>query len=97
MVILCMGPAGWASERDLDLKRQAYEQLLLTHHWPSQGVRLFEEAEAEVPAKRALTELPEVARSLEARRLAGVEPYPPLADGEKDVPLPRWHADYNSE
>ena len=96
MVILCMGPANWASQRDLDLKRQAYDQMLLTHHWPSQGVCLFPEVQPDVPAKRALTELPEVARSLEARRLAGVESYP-VENGQKDVPLPRWHADYKSE
>ena len=95
-MILCMGPANWATRRDLDLKRQAYERMLLTHHWPSRGVRLFEEVQPDVPPKRALTELPEVARSLEAMQLAGVESYP-VTKEEKDVPLPRWHADYNRE
>ena len=95
MIILCMGPANWANERDLELKRQSYEKMTLTHHWPSQGIRLFEETEPTVPEKRPLAELPEVARSLEAKRLAGVEPYP--LDPKKDVPLPKWHPGYSTE
>ncbi|KAK7104898.1 uncharacterized protein [Littorina saxatilis] len=94
MVIVCMGPANWASPNDLEQKRKVYEELLLTHHWPAQNIVIFEDKPAATRPKQELTEQPEVARSLEARRLAGVEPYPPLKEGEKVVPLPKWHPDY---
>lgn len=94
MVIVCMGPANWASPNDLEQKREVYEDLLLTHHWPAQNIVIFEDKPAATRPKQELTEQPEVARSLEARRLAGVEPYPPLKEGEKVVPLPEWHPDY---
>ncbi|KAK7504842.1 hypothetical protein BaRGS_00003870 [Batillaria attramentaria] len=99
MVILCMGPANWASEEDLKRKREAYDNMILTHHWPSQGVRLFPiDTEPNTPEKHPLTEMPEIARTLEARRLAGVEPYPAEREqGDVDVPLPKWHPDYTSE
>jgi hypothetical protein len=92
-----MGPADWVTQRDLDLKKEAYSKFMHTHHWPSHGVRLFHPDDPVVPEKRPLTEQPEVARSLVARQLAGVEPYPPLQKGEVAVPLPKWREGYGVE
>ncbi|XP_059153892.1 uncharacterized protein LOC131939536 isoform X1 [Physella acuta] len=91
VVFVCMAPASWATPSDLQLKRKAYEELKLTTHWPSQGVAIFSTRinKNEVEDPNLLPELPEVARSDEAKRLVGILPYP---DDGKDEPdfRPKW-------
>ena len=82
-----MTPAIWASEKDLQKKREAYEKALMTTHWSSTGVDPYD---ATVSASypfvvdmsdgdgQSITfprEVPEVARSDEAKRIAGLIPY----------------------
>ncbi|KAK7504942.1 hypothetical protein BaRGS_00003970 [Batillaria attramentaria] len=96
MVTVCMTPASWAKAEDMALKQTAYNEMFLTRHWPSRGVWLFPDETPKTPEKHPLTELPEVARTVEARRLAGVEPYPTeRAEGEEDIPEPKWHPGFD--
>ena len=87
-----MAPARWSSLKDLANKRQAYKKLLMTTHWPCQGVSFFPEratdSDSGVPL---LSKQPEVARSEEARLLAGVLEYD-FDDGEPNGPAwdPVW-------
>jgi hypothetical protein len=41
VVFVCMAPAIWATEQDIELKRKAYMDMVATAHWPSQGVWTF--------------------------------------------------------
>ncbi|MCB4759866.1 MAG: hypothetical protein LGB58_03995 [Sulfurovum sp.] len=87
-----MTPARWSSPKELDKKREAYKKLVMTTHWPSQGVSFFSErptdSDSGVPL---LSKLPGVARSQEARLLAGVDEYD-FEDGEPNGPTwdPVW-------
>ncbi|RUS81803.1 hypothetical protein EGW08_010440, partial [Elysia chlorotica] len=77
VVFVCMTPAAWASPSDLQVKRRAYQELKMTTHWPSEEVNTFSvyinKGKAKDPAE--LCDLPEIAKSEEAKRLAGVLPY----------------------
>ncbi|GFN85098.1 phytanoyl-coa dioxygenase phyh [Plakobranchus ocellatus] len=77
VVFVCMTPSAWATPSDLETKRKAYTDLELTKHWPSQRVRIFtgeiDPEQAKDPIEMHV--LPEVAKTDEARRLAGVLPY----------------------
>ncbi|GFR92106.1 phytanoyl-CoA dioxygenase PhyH [Elysia marginata] len=77
VVFVCMTPAAWASPSDLEIKQRAYQERKLTLHWPSQGVSIFStfinRDQPRDPAE--LHDLPEVAKTEEAKRLAGVLPY----------------------
>ena len=92
VVFVCMAPARWSSHKDLAKKREAYKKLLMTTHWPSQGVSFFNErptdSDSGVPL---LSKQPDVARSQEARLLAGVDEYD-FEDGEPNGPAwdPVW-------
>ncbi|XP_052820563.1 uncharacterized protein LOC128246413 isoform X2 [Mya arenaria] len=68
-----MTPAIWANERDLSIKRHVYDQVCSTTHWSSQGVR--SRGCSIVPGIHCPTAIPKIARSDEAKRLAGVLPY----------------------
>ena len=92
-MFICMAPARWTSPKDLAKKRHAYNHLRMTTHWPAQGVAYFEEnvagsSESPVPL---LDQLPDVAKSEEARLLAGVLEYD-FEDGEPNGPAwdPVW-------
>ncbi|KAK7094052.1 uncharacterized protein [Littorina saxatilis] len=97
VVFVCMAPARWTTPKDLDKKRHAYHHLRMTTHWPAQNVTYFEEQvpklggagpKTSVPL---LEQLPEVAKSDEARMLAGVLEYD-FEDGEPNGPdwKPVW-------
>ena len=85
-----MTPAAWATQRDLDKKQQAYENLLLTNHWSSQKFKVLEDKTPRNQFEQCVKNLPEIALSLEAKRLAGVEAY----DFNDDLPngpaKPEW-------
>lgn len=92
VVFVCMAPAWWAEQDDLETKQKAYDKLELTTHWPARGVQLFaRNVNTRIyPADTGyVTSLPEVALSNEAKQLAGVLPYED--DGETDPnDLPEW-------
>ena len=94
VVFVSMTPAVWASKRDLEKKRNAYENLLLTNHYSSQEIRVLSDRTPPSQRVMAFRKLPKVAQSSEARRLAGVEAYD-FDDGEPDgKPPPVWLDDW---
>ncbi|PVD36947.1 hypothetical protein C0Q70_03940 [Pomacea canaliculata] len=91
VVFVCMTPARWARKKDLQMKREAYEKLLMTCHWPSQGIIFKEERHLYLEEEHRIKKLPEVARSHEAKLLAGMEEYD-FEDGRPNGPdwEPQW-------
>ena len=81
VTFVCMTPASSASKHDLGKKRRAYDELLLTNHWPSQMMRVLPEKTPSGQKDMYIKKLPDIAKSMEARQLAGVEPYD-FKDGE---------------
>lgn len=97
VVFVSMTPAVWAFPEDLAKKRNAYENLMTTSHWSSQGVRTFKEYDPEKddPKFTILTQ-PDVAKTREARLLFGVDEYD-FEDDESNGPrAPKWQ-DYNEQ
>lgn len=99
VVLVSMTPAIWSTEDDLNLKRKAYNELLTTAHWSSQGVWLFPStSEAlsckETPHIEAVEELPDIAKTRTAKLLAGIEQYD-FDDGKSNGPewKPKWNVD----
>uniref|UniRef100_A0A8W8JQV6 Uncharacterized protein n=2 Tax=Magallana TaxID=2171616 RepID=A0A8W8JQV6_MAGGI len=88
---VCMTPAKWAKQSDIKMKRTAYENLLLTTHWPSQNVTTFPMYHPTgKEGIQELTELPEIATTKEAKLLMGVEEYD-FSDGKSNGPEePKW-------
>ncbi|XP_064612010.1 uncharacterized protein LOC135475962 [Liolophura sinensis] len=95
VVFVCMTPAIWAPEKDIEKKVDAYNRLVLTAHRASQYVVLFPKSPPEgfidIPA---ITEMPEIGRSEDAKRLCGVVKYD-FDDGEPNGPdwSPKWDND----
>ena len=81
VTFVCMTPAAWASKHDLGKKRRAYDELLLTNHWASQKMKVLSDKTPPDQKDMCIKKLPNIAKSLEARQLAGVEPYD-FQDGE---------------
>ncbi|KAL8569721.1 hypothetical protein ACOMHN_007244 [Nucella lapillus] len=103
VVFLCMTPACWATKTALDIKRQAYINLQMTTHWPCDDVGLMPTTLPSYAARELhpLDTLPEVAKSVTAKRLVGVMKYPdPQSDEERAreqsllQQRPRWHPDF---
>ncbi|CAG5117812.1 unnamed protein product [Candidula unifasciata] len=98
VVFVCMTPAAWASEKDIELKVGAYNNLLLTGHWASMGINVFPSrlSEGSVEDANPLVELPDVATSELARRLAGVLAYEETVEDEASQYIPKYrHVDWN--
>jgi len=92
MIHVCMTPASWATEADLAVKRKAYETLELTRHWPSQNVQLFTFHKTVKGPKDPYPNfcLPDIAKTDEAKQLAGVLPY---REGTECEFSPAWNMD----
>ena len=91
VVFVSMTPAVWAKPEDIAKKHEAYEKLLITTHWSSQGIKTFKPYSTKT-GERGVTieELPEIAKTKEVRLLFGVEPYD-FDDGQPNGPLePQW-------
>jgi hypothetical protein len=86
-VFSCMTPAIWARPQDLSTKREAYESLEMTSHYPSTGVRTFRERNFSAPGKTAAVRMPAIAKTPEARLLVGLDSYD-FADGKSNGP--KW-------
>lgn len=92
VVFVCMTPAAWASEKDIELKVGAYNNLHLTGHWASMGINVFPSklSEGSVEAANPLEKLPDVATSELAQRLAGVLSYEETAEDEFSQNIPKY-------
>lgn len=88
-IFVSMTPAVWASEEDIMKHKEAYERAMMTTHWSSAGLKPWTcggRKGIEFPV-----EIPEVARTNEAKRLSGVIPY----DFDDSLPngddyIPEW-------
>lgn len=94
VVFVSMTPALWASEKDMEFKKDAYRRMLLTSHWSSQGLATFKEYKVVKYNKNfvnvSIDFLPDIARTREARLLAGDERYD-FQDGHPNGPdAPKW-------
>ncbi|XP_063409876.1 uncharacterized protein LOC134693099 [Mytilus trossulus] len=103
VVFVCMAPAIWATERDIEMKKKAYSKMVATAHWPSQGVWVFPNtSEREATKKFAhleiIEELPEVAKTKEVLQMVGIEKYD-FDDGQPNDPgwNPKWSVDPNTQ
>jgi hypothetical protein len=89
-----MTPAMWASDKDIDFKADAYKRMLLTSHWSSQGLKTFKEYKERYRKRNhvsvSIDYLPDIAKTPEARLLAGVDRYD-FEDGNPNGPeAPKW-------
>ena len=99
VVFVCMGPAAWASPSDLEVKRRAYEEQKLTTHWPSEEVYTFPTFIKHGKVKDPIEspDLPEAAKTDDAKRLVGILPYDEEEDGsvvegpESKMFRPKWN------
>ena len=90
VVFVCMAPAKWATGEDYVEKRKGYENMRTSNHWPANGAHLFQEYKAEPGLD--FEEMPEIAKTDEAKKLAGVTLYEPSPSD-----LPTWEPQYNTE
>ena len=90
VIFVSMTPAIWATPEDLTRKTEAYEQLLITTHWSSQGIKTFKPYGAKKERSVTIDALPDIARTKEACLLFGLESYN-YKDGQPNGPLaPTW-------
>ncbi|XP_071110424.1 uncharacterized protein [Haliotis cracherodii] len=95
VVFVSMTPAIWAAPRDIALKQKAYKELSMTNHWPSQSLEIDESVKAPSHSGQhmyCVNYMPEVAKSEEAMRLAGVLDYD-FENGQSNGPKlkPVWN------
>ncbi|KAK7088864.1 uncharacterized protein [Littorina saxatilis] len=102
VVFACMAPACWATQKALDTKREAYVTRQMTTHWPCDDVGLMATSLPSYAAQELhpLAKLPEVAQSVEVKRLVGVLPYPEAKGDEREKELslleqrPKWDPEF---
>lgn len=84
VVFVCMAPAVWADEESLRKKQKAYKEMLLTKHWPCNGISFFRERAPRLREMsiKVVSELPPSATTVEAQQAAGVLPYEPSPEDE---------------
>ena len=71
-------------------KNEAYEELLITTHWPSQGIKTFKPSGTKRNKFGTIDALPDIAETKEARLLFGIESYN-FDDGKPNgPPEPTW-------
>ncbi|XP_046579615.1 uncharacterized protein LOC124287170 [Haliotis rubra] len=93
VVFVCMAPAVWADEVSLQKKQRAYKEMLLTKHWPCNGISYFRERAPRLREMsiKIVSELPPSATTVEAQQLAGVLPYEPSDEDEEFLSrMPKW-------
>ncbi|KAL3864517.1 hypothetical protein ACJMK2_006191 [Sinanodonta woodiana] len=87
VVFVSMTPAHWASETDMNKKKYAYNNVVMTTHWSSQGVKTHGSG---LSVSGLPTKIPEIATTNEAKELAGIVPYD-FEDGISNGPQkPTW-------
>ena len=89
VIFVCMGPASWASPADINEKHKSYKDFQITRHWPCNGVSLF--GMKDTFQNCVITEMPDIAKTDEMKRLAGVMEYD-FHDGQPNGPewKPKW-------
>ncbi|XP_046547096.1 uncharacterized protein LOC124257145 [Haliotis rubra] len=95
VVFVSMTPAIWAAPRDIALKRRAYSDMLMTNHWPSQSLEIVQSLREPSHSGKpmdCIDNMPEVAQTEEAMRLAGVLDYD-FENGKSNGPklTPVWN------
>ncbi|XP_021364889.1 uncharacterized protein LOC110457800 isoform X2 [Mizuhopecten yessoensis] len=86
VVFVSMTPAIWARPEDLWIKKKAYEDILTTSHWSSQGLKNFRPFNPRSGEEKfTIHELPDIAKTKEARLLFGMEKYD-FGDGKPNGP-----------
>ena len=101
-LFISMTPAIWASEKDIQNHKEAYDKALMTTHWSSTELTAYDstvkasfpfviEGIDESQNITFPTEVPDVARTEEAKKLSGVLPYD-FNDGQPngDHYIPVW-------
>ncbi|WAR01994.1 hypothetical protein MAR_008552 [Mya arenaria] len=82
VVFVSMTPAKWASQAEMDLKRNAFMGMKMTNHWSSEGMGLMTESGA---SKSYPKFTPAIASDPVVQELAGVTPYD-FDDGQPNGP-----------
>ncbi|XP_005094869.1 uncharacterized protein LOC101849040 [Aplysia californica] len=94
VVLVCMTPCAWSTEEDIAKKKKAYKNLEMTTHWPSDDIGLmgtYFPSYATAAKSSTKPSLPEIAKTKEAKQLAGVTPYK-VVRGSRDVAWrPKWN------
>ncbi|XP_041378434.1 uncharacterized protein LOC121390635 [Gigantopelta aegis] len=75
VVFVCMAPEVWASKEYIKAKQRAFWNLSTTSHWPCDGIQCFSDDPINSQKVKSIQELPESAKTDDAKRLAGVLPY----------------------
>ena len=75
VVFVCMAPAVWASKDYVRMKQRAYWNMRTSSHWPCDALQCFADDPMESEMVKSIQELPESAKTDDAKRLAGVLPY----------------------
>ena len=89
---VCMGPAAWATEKDLSTKKRAYQNLKSTAHWPSRDVVIMDVMDLPDDEQVLDKRLPDIALTDKAKKLAGVSAYD-FNDGKGNgPPLPQYRS-----
>ncbi len=83
-----MAPAHWARPEDLSVKQEAYHNMMTTVHWPANGAMMFKNIPLD--PDKDFKNLPDIAKSDEAKRMAGVIPYE-----HEPGDLPDWKPQYD--
>ncbi|CAC5421819.1 unnamed protein product [Mytilus coruscus] len=88
VVLVCMVPAIWTTSEDIELKKEAYDEMAATAHWPAQGVWLFQKTSERNKTNKfshleMIQEQPGIAKSKDVLRLVGIEKY--AADENSEV------------
>ena len=93
VVLACMAPAIWATNNDIKKKKEAYDTVAMTTHWPCQGIHIMK---AEIPSYcRKDVSMPtdhsNIRNSKTVKELCGVVPYD-FYDGKSNGPdrFPGW-------
>ncbi|KAH9496514.1 hypothetical protein Btru_043246 [Bulinus truncatus] len=96
IVLVCMGPLAWSTKEDIQRRRKAFKDMLMTTHWPSDDIGIMGSSPPPSYApqlkgnKSSPRTLPEIATSNEVLQLVGIVPY--KNDPAAKVPAwrPRW-------
>ncbi|KAL4229540.1 hypothetical protein ACF0H5_012579 [Mactra antiquata] len=87
VVFVSMTPAIWASGKDLSIRKNAYDNCLMTNHWSSDGVMLLKESADSRSYPKILAS---AAKTPNGQLLSGVTPYD-FTDGKPNgPPKPVW-------
>ncbi|XP_060071338.1 uncharacterized protein LOC132551241 [Ylistrum balloti] len=96
VVFVCMAPAIWAADEDYKTKQFAYDNFRSTAHWPAQKNIVFRSTDGNPFTKNrrhiyAVDTMPDIAKTREAKLLAGLESYD-FNDGAPNDPgwRPKW-------